>query len=101
MVVIDWFDEPPRTFRNDCMFAKCPVAFAYSVVAESVRMRFQSALKRALNVIGEFVSAVYVGIGSVKKMEMLLEGLIASTASTPVYHTATPSIVTSRRRLLW
>ena len=48
VVVIDWFDAPPRTFWNDCMFAKCPVASAYSLVAEIVRVRFQSALKRAL-----------------------------------------------------
>ena len=49
LVVIDRFDATPRTFCNHGMFAACLVPAARSVVAESIRLSVQSALKRALN----------------------------------------------------
>ena len=48
LTMVDWFDAPPRTFCNHCMFAACLVPAARSVVAESIRLSVQSALKRAL-----------------------------------------------------
>ena len=49
LVVIDRFDATPQTFWNHGMFAACLVPAARSVVAESIRLSVQSALKRALN----------------------------------------------------
>jgi len=48
LTMVDWCDATPRTSCKHCTFTACLVHAAHSVVAQSVRLSVQSALKRAL-----------------------------------------------------